>query len=316
MKTALGTIRAGAVMVTVLLGVGLAAAAPAAAADAPPYDPALGRTPYQPDKMLVDPYFGDSRDVENDYGFNLLQMRGLANPAYYELIDSYTIKLYRNRRGLPESDPRLQQERYWLEGLDQFMSTMIGETNKWVGGRLHYQRYSGETYPAPGSAGPAGEIAIAFDPQLLSVKGMAFPATGLDNRGVVYTGGNIALGFNPAWTSVIDKANDGDKRAKISAAILVLHELGHVLGLGHYGHEFHDDNSVMSGVRLADDASSWNDVWTRGDKAGLLAMSGWRGRAKTCAREGVCNQIWERGDSGIGWPTDPPDHRYDRIPNT
>ncbi|MEU4765534.1 hypothetical protein AB0H12_19975 [Actinosynnema sp. NPDC023794] len=79
--------------------------------------------------MLVDPAPGDAGGLENPYGFNLTQMRGLANPAYYELMDHHPVKLYRDRRGLPADDPRLRQEDRWLEGFDDVMSTIVLETN-------------------------------------------------------------------------------------------------------------------------------------------------------------------------------------------
>ncbi|MEU4740880.1 hypothetical protein AB0G02_10495 [Actinosynnema sp. NPDC023658] len=282
-------------------------ATPASAA-APPYDPSLGRTPYQPDKMLVDPYAGDSANVQNAYGFNLTQYRGLANPAYYELVDHYTVKLYRNRRGLPESDPRLQEEDRWLEGFDAVLSTTVLETNKWVGGRLKYDDYDHESYLT--AVHPAHEISITFDPQLTGAIGRAYPATVLDRRGLAFDGGNISFMHHPTWTDLTERALDGEREARYLIGMKVMHELGHMMGLNHYNTEFHGEYALM-GQRTVDEVSSWNDVLSRGDKAGLLAMAGWRDRAKKCGETGVCDPIWYK-DPGVAWPPVPPDHRYDR----
>lgn len=310
MNKILGAVRLVIISVASLLCMVLVATAPATAADAPPYDPSLGRTPYQPDKMLVDPIPGDAMEAQNSYGFNLSQYRGLTNPAYYELFDNYTVKLYRNRRGLPESDPRVQQEKYWLEGLDRFMSTMVLETNKWVGGRLKYVKYTGESYLT--ATHPPHEISITFDPQLRTAKGITFPGTQLDNRGIAYLGAHIDLVHVSTWDELISATNDGDRKAKYQVALVVMHEMAHAVGLNHYGHKFHGEYGLMSGQRLAEDVSSWNDVLTRGDKAGLMAMAGWRSQAKRCAQDGACTQIWEKGN-GVAWPPNPPDHRYDRV---
>ncbi|WP_367132337.1 hypothetical protein [Saccharothrix sp. HUAS TT1] len=280
---------------------------PASAAE-PPFDPGLGRTPYQPDKMLVDPYQGDARDQRNSYGFNLSQYRGLANPAYYELVDHYTVKLYRNRRGLPESDPRLAQQERWLRGIDDVLSTMVLETNKWVGGRLEHLDYEGESYLT--TPRPANQISITFDPQLTGSVGIAYPGSTLDRRGVALTGGNISFAHLPQWEDLAEGALDGDREARYQIALKVMHELAHHMGLNHYFSEFHGDYALMGG-RTVDDITSWNQVLSRGDKAGLLAMAGWRDRAKKCGETGVCEPIWYK-DPGVAWPPSPPDHRYDR----
>ncbi|MEO3755798.1 hypothetical protein [Streptomyces sp. B6B3] len=69
----------------------------------------------------------------------------------------------------------------------------------------------------------------------------------------------------------------------------------------------------MSSIRLTSDVSSWNDVWTVGDKAGLTNLAGWRERAEECADTGDCERIWEKDDP-VAWPPEPPDHTYDRVP--
>lgn len=307
MRTIPGRARLGiAALVAVLASA--VPTAPASAAAAPPYDPGLGRTPYQPDEMLVDPYPGDARDQRNQYGFNLTQYRGLANPAYYELVDHYTVKLYRNRRGLPENDPRLAQEERWLEGFDDVLSTTILETNKWVGGRLEYLGYEGESYLT--TTRPANQISITFDPQLTGSVGIAYPGSKLDRRGVALTGGNIGFAHLPQWEDLTRDALDGDREARYQIGLKVMHELAHHMGLNHYFSEFHGEHTLMGG-RTVDDVTSWNQVLSRGDKAGLLAMAGWRDRAKKCGETGVCEPIWYK-DDGVAWPPNAPDHRYDR----
>ncbi|QQQ77175.1 hypothetical protein IOD16_01025 [Saccharothrix sp. 6-C] len=306
MRTITGGARLGvAALAAVLASAVLTTPASAAA---PPFDPSLGRTPYQPDKMLVDPYAGDARDQRNQYGFNLTQYRGLANPAYYELMDHYTVKLYRNRRGLPENDPRLAQEERWLEGFDEVLSTMVLETNKWVGGRLEYLDYDGEPYLT--TPRPANQISITFDPQLTGAVGIAYPGSTLDRRGLALTGGNISFAHLPQWTDLVEDSLDGDREARYQIALKVMHEFGHHMGLNHYFAEFHGQYTLMGG-RTADDVTSWNQVLSRGDKAGLLAMAGWRDRAKKCGETGVCDPIWYK-DDGVAWPPNAPDHRYDR----
>ncbi|KIF75536.1 hypothetical protein QR77_19805 [Streptomyces sp. 150FB] len=295
-------LRVGAVA-AVTAALMLLAAGPATAA-APPYDPVIGRIPYQPGPMLVDP--GASANAANAYGFNLGPVGGLTNPAYYELRDSYTVKLYFNYRGSTDSATK-NKEKHWIEGLDDVMSTMVLETNKWVGGRLHYEPYDGDTWP--GSV-PANEIAIVF--ATIPATGIASPSRALDNRGAIYNGGLIRLTDSDVWTRLVDDSNDGDRWSRYAMAIPVMHELGHTLGLAHYNTQFRDFNTLMSSIRVADDVSSWNDVWTPGDKAGLMNMAGWRDRAVTCADTGSCNQIWEKGD-GIAWPPQPPQHTYDRV---
>ncbi|MFT7839649.1 hypothetical protein Q5530_26195 [Saccharothrix sp. BKS2] len=305
MHTITGRTRLGVVGAAVVLA-SVVTAAPASAA--PPFDPGLGRTPYQPDKMLVDPIATDSGDVENRYGFNLLQFRGVRNPAYYELMDHYTVKLYRNRRGLPEDDSRVKREKKWLKGVDDVMSTMVLETNKWVGGRLEYLGYDEEPYLT--TPRPANQISITFDPQLTGSIGIAFPGTTADRRGLVYTGGNISFAFLSAWDDLAERSLDGEREARYDIALKVVHELAHMMGLNHYHEEFHGEPTLM-GPRTSNLVSSWNDVLTRGDKAGLLAMAGWRERAKKCGEQGECERIWYK-DDGVAWPPNPPDHRYDR----
>ncbi|MEU4444684.1 hypothetical protein AB0K14_24840 [Actinosynnema sp. NPDC050801] len=294
-------------VVAVVAALATAVVATPASADVPPYDPALGRTPYQPGMMLVDPQPGDSGGLENPYGFNLTRMRGLANPAYYELMDHYTVKLYRNRRGLPADDPRLRQEERWLEGFDDVMSTIVLETNKWVGGRLEYLDYDQENYLT--TPRPANQISITFDTQLTGVVGIAYPGTRLDRRGLVYTGGNISFAHLSTWDRIVERSLAGDREARHQIGMKVMHELGHQLGLNHYNSEYQGEHALM-GQRTVDDVSSWNDVLWRGDKAGLLAMAGWRGRAKACAQRGECTPIWYK-DTSVAWPPSPPDHRYD-----
>jgi hypothetical protein len=298
----LGAVALVAVLVTAVLTV------PASAVERPPYDPSLGRTPYQPDKMLVDPVPGNAAGLENPYGFNLTQYRGLANPAYYELMDHYTVKLYRNRRGLPADDPRLRQEERWLEGFDDVMSTIVLETNKWVGGRLEYLDYDRENYLD--TPRPPNQLSITFDPQLTGVVGIAYPGTRLDTRGVALIGGNISFAHHPSWDDIVRRSQNGEAESRHQIGMKVMHELGHQLGLNHYNSEYNGEHALM-GQRTVDLVSSWNDVLWRGDKAGLLAMAGWRDRAKACAQRGECTPIWYK-DTSVAWPPSPPDHRYDR----
>ncbi|MFD5117122.1 hypothetical protein ACFWNG_33260 [Streptomyces sp. NPDC058391] len=291
------------VLLLAALAATLLGAAGPAAAD-PPYDPSLGRTPYQPGPMLVNP--GAGAFTANPYGFNLAPVGGLANPAYYELRDSYTVKLYFNYRGATDSTTKNKEE-HWVEGLDDVMSTMVLETNKWVGGRLRYEPYDGDVWPG---TRPANEIAIVFDN--INSTGIASPATALDNRGAIYNGGLIRLIASDVWTGLVDDSNDGDRWSRYAMAIPTMHEIGHILGLAHYNTPFRGYNTLMSSVRVADDVSSWNDVWTPGDKAGLMNMAGWRERATTCAQTGSCTQIWQKNDP-LAWPPQPPDHTYDRV---
>ncbi|WP_436758467.1 hypothetical protein [Streptosporangium sp. V21-05] len=275
------------------------------AAAEPPFDPGIDRRPYQPGPMLVNP--GAGGNTANSYGFNLVRVGGLNNPAYYELQESYTVRLYFNYRGSTDSATK-DKERHWIQGLDDVMSTMVLETNKWVGGRLEYDSYDGETWP--GSHGDR-EIAIVF--ANIPATGIASPSSHLDDRGAVYDGGLIRLTASDAWTGLVDDSEDGDRWSRYAMAIPVMHEIGHTLGLAHYNTPFRGDNTLMSSVRVADDVSSWNDVWTPGDKAGLMNMAGWRTRATQCANTGSCQQIWAKDDP-LAWPPQPPDHTYDRVP--
>ncbi len=281
----------------------LAGTLPAAAE--PPFDPDINRRPYQPGPMLVNP--GAGANTSNPYGFNLLGVGNLGNPAYYELQESYTVRLYFNYRGSTDSSTQ-DEEMHWIEGLDDIMSTMVLETNKWVGGRLEYDDYDGETWP--GSV-EEGEIAIVFDH--LSSKAVAAPVSRLDNRGAIHDGGLIRVNAVETWTDLVDESNDGDREARYAMAIVLMHEIGHILGLAHYNTPFDGDNTLMSSIRLTSDVSSWNDVWTAGDKAGLMNLAGWRDEAIECADTGDCEQIWEKNDP-LAWPPDPPDHTYDRVP--
>ncbi|MYV51294.1 hypothetical protein [Streptomyces sp. SID3212] len=290
------------VTAAVALSLVLVAAGPASAA--PPYDPSIGRTPYQPGPMLVNP--GAGGNTANSYGFNLVRVGGLDNPAYYELRDSYTVKLYFNYRGSTDSETEAKEER-WVKGLDDVMSTMVLETNKWVGGRLRYEPYDDDTWPG---SRPSDEIAIVFD--TIPATGIASPSTALDNRGAIYNGGLIRLTASDTWTRLVKGSENGDRWSRYAMAIPVMHEIGHTLGLAHYNTPFRGYNTLMSSVRVADDVSSWNDVWTPGDKAGLMNMAGWRDRATTCAHTGSCNQIWQKGE-GLAWPPQPPSHADDRV---
>ncbi|MFI9011868.1 hypothetical protein ACIGNX_31980 [Actinosynnema sp. NPDC053489] len=304
----MSTGRARLGVAALVAAVAAAVVATPASAAAPPFDPGLGRTPYQPDKMPVDPYAGDAGTLRNAYGFNLTQYRGLANPAYYELLDRYPVKLYRNRRGLPENDPRLAEEDRWLAGVDDVMSTIVLETNKWVGGRLEYAGYDRQDYLT--ATHPTPEISITFDPNLTGVIGIAYPATVLDRRGLYLGGGNISFAHHPTWGDLAEGALDGDRQACYQIGLKVMHELAHHLGLNHYNSAFHGETPLM-GPRTVDQVSSWNDVLWRGDKAGLLAMAGWRDRARACGEQDDCDPIWYK-DPGVAWPPAPPDHRYDR----
>lgn len=302
------------ILVAMLMLAGTVVAAPqvvaqsTAVADRPPYDQGLGRTPYQPDKMLVDPIAGDAMREENNYGFNLSEHRGLRNPAYYEYLDRYQVKLYRNLRGLPGGSAKVKKEGYWLKALDRLMPKMVAELNKWSGGRLRYVDYDGQDYLDADH--PEGEIVVAFDPNLTGAKGQAYPGTRLDRRGAVYTGGRVSLIHSDVWQELLEEADGGDREAAHQVALLVMHELGHVLGLNHYGAKFHGEYGLMSARRQVDDVDGWNTILARGDKAGLLAMSGWRDQARDCGRRGECDRVWSGG--AVAWPPEPPDHRYDR----
>jgi hypothetical protein len=296
------------VLVAVLVVATAVVVAPGAAADRPPYDEELGRTPYQPDKMLLDPIPGDAAGDENRFGFNLSEYRGLENPAYYELLDRYHVKLYRNLRGLPDSNPKVRKEDYWLKAMDRFLPKMLEELNKWSGGRLRHKEYDRQDYLD--AEHPDGEIAITFDPDLTGAKGRAYPGTRLDQRGMVFTGGRVALLHTDAWQELFEDTDDGDREAMHQVALLVMHELGHMLGLNHYGAKFHGEFGLMSSRRQVDDVDGWGSVLARGDKAGLLAIAGWRDHARDCGRYGDCERVWDGG--GVAWPPEPPDHRYDR----
>jgi hypothetical protein len=288
--------RLGVAAVACLAVLGTAATAVAA----PPYDPAIRRTPYQPGPMLQAP---TPETATGKYGYN---MRGVRDGTftYYEYVDSLPVALYIND---DSSRSEKKDEEAAMKRLDRLMPDIVKEFNRWVGGRLTYTKYSGKTLNESQLRADRA-IGVRFDQSLTSAKGKASPTDGSDARGAYFAGGIVRLAGGrqmATWEDLLQEATSGDKEARMQVYCLVMHEMGHVLGLAHYFPKFQGQYQLMSGDANVDRGKvGVEKILGAGDKAGLLAIAGFADEAKDCALKEKCTAVWSSG--GVAWPKKPP----------